>query len=139
MATFGPTSVILVPETRMIWLVRRRPASGSSNRPARIAVTGPGDGGCAASGATDSATVRSARRLFSMAVKLPGGAGFCKRRLRGVRSGRQRRDDRLRLFNPHCGGRGREARGPAALDSSEGPNGTDEVPQLLGGIPPATT
>src|SRR5713101_5780199 len=49
-ATFGPTSRILVPSTRITWFVRMRPPSASRRRPARIAVTGAA--GCWAASVT---------------------------------------------------------------------------------------
>jgi len=60
-ATFGPTSVILLPETRMIWLVRMRPASGSSNRPARMAVIAGAGWAAAAALSSAAAIVRTSR------------------------------------------------------------------------------
>src|ERR1700737_2412739 len=96
-----------------------RPASGSSRRPARIAVTAGAAGGCAAVGAATSsanrngnvvqavrASVRAFRpaRRFSMALKLPGGAAICRRRPRFRSGGQQRGDHRLRFEDPGRGG-----------------------------------
>src|SRR4051812_43382240 len=84
-ATFGPTSRMRVPSTRMIWLVRIRPASASSRRPARIAVTVGAAGGraCRADAASlivaQAAQAWPARMSFSMALELSGGAAFGKR------------------------------------------------------------
>src|SRR4029077_3738039 len=69
--TFGPISLIRSPSTRMIWLVAVLPLSGSTRRPARIAVSFCGPAGaaprppCASTSAEPPATARTARAVVN--------------------------------------------------------------------------
>src|SRR4249919_3504790 len=69
--TFGPISLISSPSTRMIWLVAVLPVSGSTRRPARIAVSFCGPAAapprppCASTSAEIPATARTARAVVN--------------------------------------------------------------------------